>query len=188
MKKLIVCAALAMAAAVSQGATMKWASGGIGLPPDGSGSATAAKVATQLFVLDATAYGQLETAVAGKSAADVSTYIYDNYKSASGAITAGTWNKGAVTQTDTASYDAGDTAYAVLLYTSTGTDGKDYYIGNYGSWEFSSAVNKTVGNMGLKLNGSGAAMSWQTASVPEPTSGLLMLIGMAGLALRRKRA
>ena len=26
------------------------------------------------------------------------------------------------------------------------------------------------------------------ASVPEPTSGLLMLIGMAGLALRRKRA
>ena len=27
-----------------------------------------------------------------------------------------------------------------------------------------------------------------TAAVPEPTSGLLMLLGMAGLALRRKRA
>ena len=28
---------------------------------------------------------------------------------------------------------------------------------------------------------------WYTASVPEPTSGLLMLIGVAGLALRRGR-
>ena len=30
------------------------------------------------------------------------------------------------------------------------------------------------------------AANWQ--SVPEPTSGLLMLLGMAGLALRRRRA
>lgn len=29
---------------------------------------------------------------------------------------------------------------------------------------------------------------WYTAAVPEPTSGLLMLLGMAGLALRRRRA
>ena len=31
-----------------------------------------------------------------------------------------------------------------------------------------------------------AASNWQ--SVPEPTSGLLLLLGMAGLALKRKRA
>lgn len=30
------------------------------------------------------------------------------------------------------------------------------------------------------------ASNWQ--SVPEPTSGLLVLLGMAGLALKRKRA
>lgn len=29
---------------------------------------------------------------------------------------------------------------------------------------------------------------WYTTAVPEPTSGLLMLLGMAGLALRRRRA
>ena len=29
---------------------------------------------------------------------------------------------------------------------------------------------------------------WYTGAVPEPTSGLLLLLGMAGLALKRKRA
>ena len=33
-----------------------------------------------------------------------------------------------------------------------------------------------------------SAAGWYTQSVPEPTSGLLMLLGMAGLALRRRRA
>ena len=32
------------------------------------------------------------------------------------------------------------------------------------------------------------ASNWSGSAVPEPTSGLLMLLGMAGLALRRRRA
>ncbi|MCR5413849.1 MAG: PEP-CTERM sorting domain-containing protein, partial [Kiritimatiellae bacterium] len=32
------------------------------------------------------------------------------------------------------------------------------------------------------------AGNFKTAAVPEPTSGLLMLLGVAGLALRRRRA
>ena len=42
------------------------------------------------------------------------------------------------------------------------------------------------------LNGAASAgysaPGWYTASIPEPTSGLLLLLGMAGLALKRKRA
>ena len=38
----------------------------------------------------------------------------------------------------------------------------------------------------LTYNATSAANGW--AAVPEPTSGVLMLLGMAGLALRRKRA
>ena len=34
----------------------------------------------------------------------------------------------------------------------------------------------------------GAGWYSQASAVPEPTSGLLMLLGMAGLALRRRRA
>lgn len=36
--------------------------------------------------------------------------------------------------------------------------------------------------------GSQASATWTAAAVPEPTSGLLMLLGVAGLALRRRRA
>ena len=40
----------------------------------------------------------------------------------------------------------------------------------------------------LSLNAASYANSGTIASVPEPTSGLLMLVGLAGLALRRRRA
>jgi len=51
----------------------------------------------------------------------------------------------------------------------------------FGSQTTPSKSTFTTGN--YTANGAG----WYSA-VPEPTSGLLMLLGMAGLALRRKRA
>ena len=93
MKKLMIVAAVALTAFVGNAASMSWASGGIGIAPSGSGTATAANTTAKLFVLDATAYAALETAVSGKSAAEISKYIYDNYKSGTSAATA-SWSKG----------------------------------------------------------------------------------------------
>ena len=42
--------------------------------------------------------------------------------------------------------------------------------------------------MQFALNAASFANTGTIASVPEPTSGLLMLVGIAGLALRRRRA
>ena len=69
-----------------------------------------------------------------------------------------------------------------------------------GSWDAGKAVTWTdatdvTGNMytppatgtTLALNASSFTNSGTIANVPEPTSGLLMLVGLAGLALRRGR-
>lgn len=47
-----------------------------------------------------------------------------------------------------------------------------------------SDTSKVAAMSASSFNGAG----WYTQSVPEPTSGLLMLLGVAGLALKRKRA
>lgn len=72
-----------------------------------------------------------------------------------------------------------------LTYTTSITDGQSK------NWDLTSNVMSGTWHtedMGDITFGFGEPTSWSTASVPEPTSGLLMLLGMAGLALRRRRA
>ena len=49
------------------------------------------------------------------------------------------------------------------------------------------AGSSTFSNL-APAEGFQGAGKWSSTAVPEPTSGLLMLLGMAGLALRRRRA
>ena len=81
----------------------------------------------------------------------------------------------------------GDGYYAVLVLNDAG-DMASYYAVDAinGTTGASSPTDRTVnmtwsGSEYLTLGG-------YTVAVPEPTSGLLMLVGLAGLALRRRRA
>ena len=49
-------------------------------------------------------------------------------------------------------------------------------------------VNVQNSTMAIGATKASSAFTYATASVPEPTSGLLLLLGVAGLALKRKRA
>ena len=181
MKKLMTVVVAIGMAVVANAAAITWGSGTVSLP---SGT-TAGKdaVAGYLFMVDATTYG---TYSAYTDAAKLSTDIYAAYKDSLGTAdnTKSSTKKGAVSLDSGADYGSG-TYYAVVLYTTT-EGGKDYFMGNYASATIESTMDVAVADLALKMGGTGDATSWQ--SVPEPTSGLLMLLGMAGLALRRRRA
>ncbi len=95
---------------------------------------------------------------------------------------------GALVNTDNT--DAGRQYYMVINYTDS-TSGKAY---TYTSSAVASSglSDKGLGTVSFTFNdavvAAGAKDGWASAAVPEPTSGLLMLVGLAGLALRRRRA
>ena len=196
MKKIMIMLAVAAVAVASQAAQMKWGSGTVYVPGSETTKLSGTYGGTAAFIsLTAAQYTDLTKAIADAeltSANDISKYLYNKYKDTTATKTANFMN-GVATITEGATYGVGDTAYGVVIYTAY--DGKkvdgvwtgdQYFIANMGTATFESDSNITLGNMATQLNGTGGALSWQ--AVPEPTSGLLMLVGLAGLALRRRRA
>ena len=74
--------------------------------------------------------------------------------------------------------------YYVILDTSK--DPSEYYASAKTALTGRSATGTLIDTgFGSVAN---SAVTWTATSVPEPTSGLLMLLGIAGLALKRRRA
>ena len=79
--------------------------------------------------------------------------------------------------------------YAILTLNDAGTQAAYMYLGDVSGTTATSPTKYLVYNEGwaddtLSITTGG----YTTAVAPEPTSGLLILLGMAGLALKRKRA
>ena len=182
MKKLLVMAAVAVAAIATNAATVNWGSGTIKLP---SGANAKATVTASLFIVDATTYA---TYAAYTDATALSDAVNAAYGSATPTATKTSTTKSIAT-ISYGDYSAGDSVYAVLLYTTTENE-TAYWMGNYGTVTLESAQDVDLGQFANLMGGAGGstATAWSTAAVPEPTSGLLMLLGMAGLALRRRLA
>ena len=181
---MIALATVAMAVAANA-AAVTWMSGTV-LDPTG---ATANKnVTAYLWVIDATTY---DTFAANTTGAAMSDAVYAAYgsKLSDAYATTTTTKKGIANLTDDSkAYGEGNSAYGVILYTYGSGDDLQF-MGNVGKVTFDSAMDVESAGMSLNLLGtSSTATAWSTAAVPEPTSGLLLLLGMAGLALKRKRA
>ena len=170
MKKLILLASIAVAA-LSQAASVSWASGvGIKGPSDAYMAAGDIKMYVFQFATEA-AYNAADIASLDIASATLS-----------GATTKSTTG---ITLVDSTTYGAGDTIYSAVVFTAT-DGGKEYYRGDKLAISTVDDLGGDVGFTSLKNKGTWTARGGST-DIPEPTSGILLLVGGAMLALRRKR-
>ena len=175
MKKLMFAMAVACAAVVANAATVNWSGLNAALSPDVSTPAS-----YSIYLVDKNI--GVETALATIMAGETDG-IYGQIPAANiyaVGTTAFRWSNSA--QAITGTWDTGDTinAYSIILDSTVAKNAKNYLATDPKSAQFSSAGSATLGY------GSQAGKTW--TAVPEPTSGLLLLLGVAGLALKRKRA
>ena len=186
MKKLMLAVfAVALAGAV-QAASVIWQSGTIYVAADATGAVGTQKatlgtgvapITAMVYMLDQATWEGL----ADKSAVDLyNTYSSQTPSATKTSVGNGTANTAAITVADNS------TAYALILYVDT--KNAETILGEDGVFVKSALVSQIVGTTTAQFNNaiSSAAGNW--AAVPEPTSGLLLLLGMAGLALKRKIA
>lgn len=177
MKKLLIATAIVCAAAFAQAATVNW--GVLGVKADG-GTAPTAGWAVMAFYTEAGAgSAAIESAIAAGTA---SSLAFDtgslSVSMSKGKVAARDANAAGITDT-TKKYDF----YFVVFNNADAAAATSYAM--------VSAPNKEYSGIDGKFTASGdfsTLPAWQTTAVPEPTSGLLMLLGVAGLALRRRRA
>lgn len=186
MKKLMMAVAIVCAAVIAQAASFDWKTaktGGTIYGPNG----VALNGGTAYLFASTAAETVFTDWAAGTSLGSMSGVLDDQAVTTAGKIVAGT-------AFDTAATGTFDAIFAI---TAT-LDGKDYLFIS----DVASVVVPEVGTAHLQFAATAASNSgvlneasagyagagWYTQSIPEPTSALMLLVGLAGLALRRKQA
>jgi hypothetical protein len=188
MKKIMIAAAIVCATVLSQAATVSWSLSGL---QNSKGEALSgyAYVFTNKGdnkVDQATLIAALSAAT---DAASFTTALGSNYVAPlSGAVTAGSISFGPsdASTSGLKENQSGTKLFAVVIDTATVTDETKWYVTEYSNTA-KVLTDAAVGSTSFDIidTGSHTAANWQ--AVPEPTSGLLLLLGVAGLALRRKQ-
>jgi len=179
MKKLIIAVAVIVAGVAAQAASVDWAF-----------TETANNSSSPLDVSSYTAYLFTQSTWESFTALDASEQTVDNFKGWTGSAS--------VTKT---AQGTTRTKFTTGTITSTGESGSYYIVlANDDGFVASSLLSATAytdptmshdaasWTISVASTPLSSASMTSFSAVPEPTSGLLMLLGVAGLALRRRRA
>ena len=193
MKKLMIALAAVGLSVGAQAASVSWKTGSAIKAPTsatdgtfGTVNAGTGTLSLYVWIVDAATYDNATYASIGALDRTSAT----TSKTGFSGIMGGTadWNYSASDWTA----DANTTIYGLIV--TTYTDGDiTMFIANKatavinGSGSASAVINLAK-NYGGGTTGDAITGWTTTGTIPEPTSGLLMVLGLAGLALRRRRA
>ncbi len=169
MKKMMIALAAVAACVVANAATIKWNTG---------------------TVYAVNADGSWDTSTKGASAEGsfaFTAYLYDTDGTTLLESMANSgWSLSKASGTFTGTYNNSQTYYVALEATYTTTAGTQTFTATDAvAYSMPGTGNGTPNFTTLGVINTSAT---QFTAVPEPTSGLLLLLGMAGLALKRKIA
>ena len=198
----MIIAAIVCAAAATQAASIKWSANNI--KADKTGSTNAKGYAAFAFIEYADASSSastlakiwsLDSAIAAltkEGGADLSNFKVDGGKAVSTASVAnGMLNLPKWEDANWSDSSAAVKSYAIVFNNADITKATEYLVlADNGTKVLSSTFADAADTVTAKFNSQASNLAYGTIaqSVPEPTSGLLLLLGVAGMALRRRRA
>ena len=193
MKKIMIaCVAVAMAVA-AQAASVNWTITNVYSPSDSTAKAAAGSVSAWMFVTANST--DVTTGIPVTTLAAVQAVLDSGDLTGLASLAATHKTNGSAGNITGASglptnFSSGTlTAFAVVVDSADLASAENYYLVSGGTTKdatFTSATGAKTLIWGDQTSYTQGAGKW--TAVPEPTSGLLMLLGLAGLALKRKVA
>lgn len=193
MKKIMIACVAVAVSAVAHAASINWTITNVYSPSDSTAKVEAGSMSAWLFVTanstDVTTGIPVTTMAVVQSVLDSGDLTGLSTLAAANASNTAAGTIGGAT--GLTGFSSGSlTAFAVVVDSTDLASAQNYFLVSDGATKtatFTSATGMKAlafGDQTSITQGSG----WTATAVPEPTSGLLLLLGMAGLALKRKVA